>query len=153
MADIMRWRYGETNAVLAAVDSPTIIEIGDLLFLDTDEKSQLDVKPASLLSPPNQGLFRDRFIGVAMQRSRSGDTESIRVATTGVFEFDCGFDSYEIGDLIGIEVSADSSQWFLCDQFVAKVIDEKLAIGRCAYHTANANKKVLICINTIMCRS
>jgi hypothetical protein len=42
MADTMRWRYGETNPVLVPVDSRTVIEIGDLVYLDTD-----DAKPAS----------------------------------------------------------------------------------------------------------
>ena len=41
MSDKMRWRYGETNPVVAEVDSTTVIEIGDLLYLDGD-----DVKPA-----------------------------------------------------------------------------------------------------------
>ena len=30
MSDKMRWRYGDTNPVLAAVDADTAIEIGDL---------------------------------------------------------------------------------------------------------------------------
>ena len=41
MTDKMRWRYGDTNPVVAAVDAATAIEIGDLLWQDTD-----DAKPA-----------------------------------------------------------------------------------------------------------
>jgi hypothetical protein len=48
MSDKMRWRYGDTNPVVAAVDSSTVIEIGDLLYQDTD-----DAKPAS--SQADQG--------------------------------------------------------------------------------------------------
>ena len=40
--DRMRWRYGDTNPVVAAVDLETVIEIGDLLWLDGD-----NAKPAS----------------------------------------------------------------------------------------------------------
>ena len=29
MSDKMRWRYGDTNPVVAAVDSATVIEIGE----------------------------------------------------------------------------------------------------------------------------
>ena len=42
MANTMRWRYGDTNPVMLPVDSATVIEIGDLVYLDTD-----DAKPAS----------------------------------------------------------------------------------------------------------
>ena len=42
MANTMRWRYGDTSPVMLAVDSATVIEIGDLLWLDVD-----DAKPAS----------------------------------------------------------------------------------------------------------
>ena len=78
MTDKMRWRYGDTNPVIAAVDSTTVIEIGDLVYLDTD-----DAKPASSQTDQgtetdNQTLFADNFLGVAMQRSRSGDADPIR---------------------------------------------------------------------------
>ena len=73
MTDKMRWRYGDTNPVVAAVDAATVIEIGDLLWQDTD-----DAKPASALAnqggkTANQEAFAHAFLGVAMQRSRSGD--------------------------------------------------------------------------------
>ena len=85
MSDKMRWRYGDTNPVVAAVDAATAIEIGDLVFQDTD-----DAKPASLQSdqgsePLNQELFAGRFLGVAMQRSREGDTNPIRGRHDGRF--------------------------------------------------------------------
>ena len=82
MSDILRWRYGDTNPVVLPVDSATVIEIGDLVYLDTD-----DAKPAGSLADAgteaaNQEAFHDQFAGVAMQRSRAGDTTPIRVATT-----------------------------------------------------------------------
>jgi hypothetical protein len=66
MADKMRWRYEDANRVTAAVDSSTIIEIGDLVWLDTD-----DVKPASDVSysgglAATQETFQTKFLGVAM---------------------------------------------------------------------------------------
>jgi len=128
MSDKMRWRYGDTNPVVAAVDSATVIEIGDLLWQDTD-----DAKPASGLSDQgtetdNQDVFADSFLGVAMQRSRSGDTAPIRVATTGVFKFDCTPCECELGDLFGAACNDKGLQ----DQSVVKIEDAKLAIGRCA---------------------
>ncbi len=47
MADSLRWRYGETNPIVLPVDSATVIEIGDLVYLETD-----DVRPASFAGRP-----------------------------------------------------------------------------------------------------
>ena len=47
MSDKMRWRYGDTNPVVAAVAAATVIEIGDLLWQDTD-----NAKPAALCPTP-----------------------------------------------------------------------------------------------------
>ncbi|MCK5641055.1 MAG: hypothetical protein KAJ19_09670, partial [Gammaproteobacteria bacterium] len=124
MSDETRWRDGERNYVVAAVDAETVIEIGDLLWQDTD-----DAKPASdfrhvIKAPPGsdlpdtdlaedaevpylQEMFARNFLGVAMERSRKGETAPIRVATTGVFEFDVPTDdpiTCELGELFGARV-------------------------------------------------
>ena len=106
MSDKMRWRYGDTNPVLAAVDAATVIEIGDLVYQETD-----DVRPASQQADQgtklaNQELFSNKFLGLAMQRSRAGETAPIRVATTGVFEFDCPSAAFELGDFVGVDENA-----------------------------------------------
>jgi len=92
--DKMRWRYGDTNPVVAAVNGDTVIEIGDAVFQNVNE-----ALPASEF-PLGPTEFKDYFLGVAMQRSRKGDTSNIRVATTGVFEFDCEPRNWELGDLV-----------------------------------------------------
>jgi hypothetical protein len=149
MTDKMRWRYGDTNPVIAAVDPTTVIEIGDLVYLDTD-----DAKPASLQAdqgtePDNQSLFAGSFLGVAMQRSRSGDADPIRVATTGVFEFDCPSDTYELGDLVGADESAGGTA--LENQQLAKVSASQYAIARVARRAATATTDVLVDIrSTVM---
>jgi hypothetical protein len=149
MADKMRWRYGDTNPVIAAVDAETEIEIGDLVFQDTD-----DAKPASAQADQgsesaNRELFADRFLGVAMQRSRAGDTDPVRVATTGVFEFDCPADTFELGDLAGACENSQGDK--LLDQQVAKVDAPKHAVGRVARRSAAAATAVLVDIrSTVM---
>ena len=82
MANTMRWRYGDTCPVMLPVDSATVIEIGDLLYLDTD-----DAKPAGL--PADQGTEGGESAVVSRHvRGRGdagfggGDTQPIRVATT-----------------------------------------------------------------------
>ncbi|MGQ9576481.1 MAG: capsid cement protein [Thermoguttaceae bacterium] len=149
MSDKMRWRYGDTNPVVAAVDPSTEIEIGDLVWLDTD-----DAKPASAQAdqgsePANQELFADKFLGVAMQRSPAGQAEPIRVATTGVFEFDCPSSTFELGELVGADENASGDA--LLNQQVAKVEASRYAIGRVARRAAAAASSVLVEIrSTVM---
>jgi hypothetical protein len=149
MSDKMRWRYGDTNPVVAAVDSTTVIEIGDLVWLDTD-----DAKPAGSftwttdLATTQSGLV-PKFLGVAMQRSRSGDATPIRVATTGVFEFDCASGTFELGDLIGS--AANTAGNGLLNQQAAKVSQRGCAVGRVARRQSTATTNVLVDIrSTVM---
>ena len=154
-----RDRYGNTNSVLAAVDSETVIEQGDLVYQDVD-----DAKPASLQADQssetaNQELFAANFLGVAMQWSRCGETYPIRVATTGVFEFDCPSGTFELGDLIGpcpakvLEIATSARREGLFNQLVAPVAASKLAIARVVKRVPTVATSVLIDIrSTVMGR-
>lgn len=148
-----RHRWGEMNHVEAAVDADTVIEIGDLVWQDVD-----NAKPASMFAPepaptappvPEDvwqrllpALFAEKFLGVAMQRSRKGETDSIRVATTGVFEFDCPSGTFELGDLVGVYYWIGGNQCLA--QWVAPVACAKLAIGRVAKRVPTAATSVLV---------
>ena len=142
MANTMRWRYGDTCPVMLPVDSATVIEIGDMLYLDTD-----DAKPASAQTDQgtessNQQLFHDGFVGVAMQASRSGDTQPIRVATSGVFEFDCVSTTLEVGDMLGPDENVAGTA--LLNGTVIKVTAATNAVGRCAKRLNPAGTHVLV---------
>jgi hypothetical protein len=142
MSNTMRWRYGETCPVMLPVDASTVIEIGDMLYLDTD-----DAKPGALQAnqgskATNQQLFHDNFAGVAMQASRNGDTQPIRVATTGVFELDCASTTLEVGDTMGPETNGGGTQ--ILNQSVVKVVGADKAIGRCAKRLNPAGTRVLV---------
>lgn len=152
MGDRMRWRYGDTNPVIADVDPDTVIEIGDLLWQDQD-----DAKPASMAATDGDRhvfgldeIFVRKFLGVAMQRSRAGDASPIRVATTGVFEFDCVPPiTCELGDLIGPQISHENPQ--LANQRVVKVGLASCAIGRAAKRHSTPALCVLVDIrSTVM---
>lgn len=149
MSDKMRWRYGDTNPVVAAVDAATVIEIGDLVWQDTD-----DAKPASGFTwttnlVTTQDGLADKFLGVAMQRSRAGEAAPIRVATTGVFEFDCASAAFELGDMVGPAGNAAGSA--LLSQQVAKVAASHSAIGRLARRQAAATTSILVDVrSTVM---
>jgi hypothetical protein len=149
MSDKMRWRYGDTNPVVAAVDSATVIEIGDLLLQDVDDARPASNQTAQGTEAANQEALAGKFLGVAMQRSRSGETAPIRVATTGVFEFDCPSDTFELGDLVGADENAAGSA--LLNQQVAPVSANACAIGRVAKRQPTSTTSVLVDIrSTIM---
>ena len=153
MSDKMRWRWGDTNPVIAAVDAETVIEIGDLLWLDVD-----DAKPASDVPlATNSGLwetFAAAFLGVAMQRSTSGDTTPIRVATSGVFEFDRDrLACCELGDLVGAQLRAvtEDGPVELENQGVEVCDLTSQAIARVARRAPNPVNTVIIAIqSTVM---
>lgn len=142
MGDVMRWRYGGTNPVVVPVDAATVVEIGDLVWLNTDDARPAGDQADQGNESANQEAFHDKFLGVAMQRSRAGDTAAIRVATTGVFEFDCLAASFEVGALLGVDEAANGTE--LENQLVASVPTENRAIGRCAKRLSPASTRVLV---------
>jgi hypothetical protein len=150
MANTMRWRYGETNPVMLPVDSSTVIEIGDLVYLDTDDAKPASAQADQSTETANQQLFHDVFAGVAMQASPSGQSQPIRVATTGVFEFDCLSATIEVGDLMSSDEHSGGTS--LLNQTVAKVTTANAAIGRCAKRVNPAGTRVLVDIVSAVLR-
>lgn len=142
MSDTMRWRYGDTNPVVLPVDAATVIEIGDLVYQETDDARPASAQADQATEAANQELFHDKFAGVAMQRSPSGDTTPIRIATTGVFEFDCLSAALEVGTLVGADEASNGTQ--LEDQLVAAVATPNLAVGRVVKRLNPAGTRVLV---------
>lgn len=152
MSDTMRWRYGETNPVVLPVDSATVIEIGDLVFLNTD-----DARPASMTSygaslAATQETFHDLFLGVAMQRSRSGDTRPIRVATSGVFEFACASATFEVGARIGVDDNTGGTALENQQVIGTAANNPERSIGVCAKRVPSADTRVLVDIVSTIVR-
>lgn len=142
MSDTMRWRYGDTRPVVLPVDANTVIEIGDLVYLEVDDARPASAQADQLTKAANQELFHDKFAGVAMQRSPAGDANSIRVATSGVFEFDCPTSVFEVGALAGLEENSAGTQ--LLSQTVVGVATPNLAIGRVVKRLNPAGSRVLV---------
>lgn len=145
----MRWRWGDTNPVVAIPKLESTIEIGDLIYLANEV-----VAPASFFGKFNkkevgQKEFKDYFLGVAMQSSKHMDDSPIRIATSGYFEFDCVSSAFCLGDLIGVE--ANSQRNMLLNQIVVKVNKKKLAIGRVGRMEQSKTTKVIVdIVSTIM---
>ncbi len=120
MSDKIRWRFGETQPVFVDVDSKTTVDIGDLVFLENGKAFAANVKST-------QFDLTDRFLGVAMEKSAVGETRPIRVATSGVFEYDCREATFALGDLVGADYRDDGT---LEPQKVVKVESPQNAIGK-----------------------
>jgi hypothetical protein len=160
MADTMRWRYGDTNPVVATVAPDTVIEIGDLVWLgsnqalpaghDSDGDGNADLWDTNLAT--TQSAFHSLFLGVAMQRSRSGDAEPIRVATTGVFEMDCASAAFALGELVGPARQGSNNR--LANQTVVAVEggSEHRAVGRVARSVDSPATRVLVDIQSTILR-
>lgn len=157
MADVMRWRFGETNPVVAPADAAEGIEIGDLVLFDGGT-----AKPASSVNdiggagPANlaaaQEVFHDQFLGVAMQRSAVGEGREIRVATSGVFELACTAATFELGDRVGADV--DGGGTALASQAAAGTSEgaPERSIGRAARRTGGPANSVLVDLRSTVMR-
>lgn len=144
MADKMRWSYGDTNPVLYRVDSAEEIAIGDLVWQNTDAAEAADqITAGSLINM--QDAFVDNFIGVAMQRSRSGDTALIRIATTGTFEFICASATFTEAAIVGCAGTAGVA---LENQTVIGVSAAVSAFGVVPKAYTTATTTVLVQINS-----
>ena len=143
MANTMRWRYGETNPVVLPIAAATVIEIGDLVYLDTTAKPAGDLPYGASLAA-TQESFHDTFVGVAMQQSRTGDTAEIRVATTGVFEFVCASATFEVGARIGVDDNAGASALVNQQVIAVNTANPELSIGYCAKRVNPAATSVLV---------
>lgn len=142
MANTMRWRYGETNPVILPVASEQTIEIGDLLYLDVDGIRNASAQSDQGNIAANQEMFHDNFIGIAMQASQDGQANNIRIASSGVFEFDCASATFEVGDLLGCDDDGTGTQ--LDGQALISVATPNLAVGRCVKRVSPAATKVLV---------
>lgn len=102
-----RFRHADAKrAYRAPVDSATVVEIGDLMWLDTD-----DVKPAAdqasvADAATAQSTFAGVFAGVAMDASEDGEDRDIVLARQGVFEYDIASGTFELFAQVGVAATA-----------------------------------------------
>lgn len=140
----LRFRSGQVELRRVRVDAETVIEAGDLVWLDAD-----DAKPASDFAwttnlATTQGNFAAKFLGVAHQQSRSGDTDpiSVDVSPHSVYEFDVDAAAYEVGDLLGPDELSSS----LMNQQLEGVGSAANAIARAAEFTSGTQGTLRVTI-------
>jgi hypothetical protein len=143
MSNTMRWRYGETNPVVLPVASATVIEIGDLVYLDTTAKPAGGLSYGASLAA-TQETFHDAFAGVAMQQSRAGDTQDIRVATSGVFELAAASATFDVGARLGVDDNVGGDALLNQQVIAVNAANPELSIGYCAKRVNPAGTAVLV---------
>ncbi len=136
MSHRLRFRSGQVELHKLRVDSDTILEAGDLVYLDTD-----DVKPASEFTwttdlATTRGNFAAVFLGVCHQPSADGDTAdvSIDLSPTSVYEFDVASSTFEVGSLLAPAQNGSALQ----KQTLQKVTNATHAMARAAEFKAAA---------------
>jgi len=130
MANQLRFRSGQVHLHKLRVNSGTVLEAGDLVFLDSD-----DVKPASDFTwssdlATTQSNFAASFLGVCHQPSADGETDDVSVDLSphAIYEFDVNPATYEVGDELGPDEQSSS----LMNQQLEAVSTGTRAIARAA---------------------
>ena len=144
MASIDRFIRHDDGIMFCRVDSATVIEIGDAVWLDTN-----DVKPASDFTwdtnlSTTQTNFQPTFVGIARSASPAGSTDLVRVQCEGHFKMASPSATYEEGELIGLDENSSS----LHNQTVEAVASAALAIGTVVKAVGSASTEVEIRIHS-----
>lgn len=93
MAGKNRWLRGATNEWKIPVHGKTTIDKGEFVFVAQDGSCIVGGSadwygyPAADLKHATSTYFEQNFLGVAMKGSVSGTSETIPVATSGIFKF------------------------------------------------------------------
>lgn len=142
-------RYRKKDTFEGPVDSATVIEPGDMVWLDTD-----DYKPASAFSwtsslAVTQAAFRPKFAGIAITGSASGETKNITIARPGYgfFEMDMDSDSYVAGALVGPAKDPDAN--LLMDQKLDDAVGAG-AIGKVVEAVGASSVRALVQFESIL---
>jgi hypothetical protein len=130
------------GSVKFAYDGSIAVDIGDLMYHDTN-----DAKPASSQADAgseaaNQAAFVPKFAGVAIERKLATDAAGdIDVAVDWIGQMACASSTFEIGDMVTIDEA--SSGTALEDQKLVKTTDPSLSIGYVIERYASATTTVL----------
>ena len=149
MANTMRWRYGETNPIMMPVLAGTIVEIGDIVYLDSGTAKPISEQSDQGSLAANQEAMHDQFLGVAMQASLSEMPIRSVWLPPECLNSTCASATFEIGDLLGGTEEGTGTE--LMDQELIGVATANLAVGRCTKRVNPAGTKVLVdIISTVL---
>lgn len=143
MADVQHLKKPVAEAIQSFVANASLgIDIGDLLYQETDDARPASSQTDQLSETLNQALFASKFIGVANSSRSSTDTAAgtVRVQVDGLYEFPVVSSTFEIGDLLGADEAASGTA--LEDQQLRKVTNPDLAVAVVTERKASAATKV-----------
>ncbi len=128
MPDHLRFRSGPVHLLKLRVDPASIIEPGDLLYLDGTEARPAGEFPWDTDLATTQAQFADQFLGIAHERSAEGESEPISVdlSPMSVYELEVDPAAYEVGQLLGPAEASGALQ----EQQLAAVASPGRAIAR-----------------------
>ena len=158
MANRLRFRSGQVQLLKFRVESATVIEAGDLLFLDGHFIKPANDFPWGGDIATTQAAFTASFVGVSHQQSMAGDTDDVSVDLSphSVYEFDVAFGTYEVGDALGPDElsSALMNQQFekakttysiaRAAEYKADTVTRLRVTFASAFHTGSANRNAAI---------
>lgn len=100
---ITPFRSGLVQLVRCAVDSATVIESGDLVYLDSGKVKPAASFPWTTDAATTRANFAAQFLGIAYTGSADGETDdvSIDISPLSVYESASTAGSYEVGDQLG----------------------------------------------------
>lgn len=145
MADVNHLKKPADDQIQEFVaDASLQIDIGDLLYLDTDDAKPASSQADQLSETLNQALFAKNFAGVAISSRQSTESSAgvVRVQTDGLIELPCVSSTFEIGEYVGADEASNGTS--LEDQQVRKVTSRGLAIARVVKRYASATTKVWV---------
>jgi len=156
MADRMRWCYGDIKPIEVKVLPDTLIEAGDMLWMDKDNAKPACLFPTGVFVNPENAImsFVCNFLGIAMEASRKGEIKPVNIATSGTFEMDCINETFREGDLVGPGIKAirkvlEAHQPVrIPNQQIAKTYHRELSIGKIARSVPVPYNSVLVTIDT-----
>ena len=136
MANRLRLRSGQVQLVRVRVGEATVIEAGDLVYLDSNAAKPAKDFPWGGSLGATQSSFADVFLGVAHQPSAEGEAHdiSVDVSPMSVYELDCAAGAYEVGDDLG----PDENSSKLMNQQLEAVTTGTRGIARAVEYRSSA---------------
>lgn len=132
------------QVVKYAFDGSIAVEVGDLMYHDTN-----DAKPASSQADAgseaaNQAAFAPKFCGVSVERRLASQTDAgdLDIAPDWIGEMTVASSTFEVGDMVTVDEA--SSGTALEDQVLVKTTNPALAIGYVIQRYASAVTTALV---------
>lgn len=147
MPNSYRYKTGHTGPVSLPFKAGVAAYIGDCVYQDAADGHT--AKPGGSFTwdtdlATTQTAFALVFVGVAMQGYDGSNANAygikdgyLRVASRGIFEFDCASANFKVGDRVGL---AKQSGNLLEPQKVVAVDSDAKAIGRVVEDKTSATK-------------